>query len=251
MSRINFEDTELNQFRHLIEGTISELRKSHAEAILPKLARSCEYVYGMSVKGDIAEFGTQTARTAVMFATALRFLNETYKNDKEGRGNKKLWLFDSFQGLPESETDSVDAVSPHVASGTWAKGKCKGYNALQMEKIISQILNKETFEVIEGWFSESLENISSDNGFALVHVDCDLYRSTIDVLDNLFDKSMINNGCLILFDDFNCNMAAPEFGERRAWREMIEKYEIEYSSYGNYGPCCHAFLIHNYTGINR
>jgi hypothetical protein len=77
-----------------------------------------------------------------------------------------------------------------------------------------------------------------------VHIDCDLYESTIDVLDYLLAHHHLADGCAIFFDDWNCSNASPAFGERRAWNEMVEKYQIRFSDCGDYSIYGHKFLVH-------
>ena len=90
------------------------------------LLDSLQYVYGMDVAGDIAEFGTMTARTAVSLSVGVRALNRKYAND--ARGGRKLHFFDSFVGLPEAE-HVIDVENPHVIAGIWAAGTCCGLSA--------------------------------------------------------------------------------------------------------------------------
>lgn len=53
-------------------------------------------------------------------------------------------------------------------------------------------------------------------------MDCDLYLSTVPVLE--FVKDLLQKGTVIIFDDWNCFWADPDKGERRAWREFCERY---------------------------
>jgi O-methyltransferase len=48
-------------------------------------------------------------------------------------------------------------------------------------------------------------------------------------------RGFITEGAIICFDDSNCNQASDAFGERRAWIELAEKYNINFSHAGNYG----------------
>jgi hypothetical protein len=57
---------------------------------------------------------------------------------------------------------------------------------------------------------------------AVVYVDCDLYQSTVPVLE--FVKDFLQRGTVIVFDDWNCFWADPEKGERRAWSEFCARY---------------------------
>ena len=55
---------------------------------------------------------------------------------------------------------------------------------------------------------------------AIVYVDCDLYESTVPVL--AFVVPFLRAGTIVAFDDWNCFMADPARGQRRAWREFRE-----------------------------
>jgi hypothetical protein len=57
---------------------------------------------------------------------------------------------------------------------------------------------------------------------AVIYVDCDLYLSTIPVLE--FIVPFLQPGTVIVFDDWNCFLADPDKGERRAWREFRERH---------------------------
>ena len=81
---------------------------------------------------------------------------------------------------------------------------------------------------------------------ALVHMDCDLYQSTVEVLDFLERSDALQDGCVVMFDDWNCNKASPWFGERRAFREFLERQDRYTSSqFFTYGFNGAAFILHD------
>ena len=104
------------------------------------------------------------------------------------------------------------------------------------------------FAVVKGWFKDTLPQIDPAARFAMVHIDGDLYESAIDVLFNLLQRKLISPGAAIYFDDWDCNAADPELGERRAWREAVDKFAIRYSDLGTYGMSCRRFIVHSYGG---
>jgi hypothetical protein len=54
------------------------------------------------------------------------------------------------------------------------------------------------------------------------------------------------DGCVILFDDWNCNRASPNYGERRAFREfMQEQNDFTSSAWFTYGYNGAAFILHD------
>ena len=56
---------------------------------------------------------------------------------------------------------------------------------------------------------------------AVIYVDCDLYESTVPVLK--FIKPFLQRGTIIVFDDWNCFHGDPDRGERRAFKEFMDK----------------------------
>ncbi|MGH8643560.1 MAG: TylF/MycF/NovP-related O-methyltransferase, partial [Gammaproteobacteria bacterium] len=83
---------------------------------------------------------------------------------------------------------------------------------------------------------------------ALVHIDCDLYQSTVEVLWSLYRMDVFQDGCVLMFDDWNCNKASLNYGERRAFREFIEGQErFAHSPFFTYGFNGAAFFLHDRT----
>lgn len=208
-----------------------------------KLAEGVSYVYGMGVEGDIAEFGTMSGMSAVALASSVNAMEHFFRKDL--RAGKRLWLFDSFEGLPEPRFD-VDKQSHHVSTGVWGTGTCKGLTSSELEKLISRFLTKANFVIVKGWFKDTVPQIPSDKKFALINIDSDLYESAIDVLNNLFERKMISKGAAIYFDDWNCNAADLQKGERLAFTEVVNRFSIRFTDWGSYGVASNRFIIHDY-----
>jgi len=83
-----------------------ESQGSISQEVCKALADGIVYVYGAGIIGDIAEFGTMSGKTAVAIATAIRrvesSLSAAHLQYVCKEGGKELWLFDSFEGLPEA-----------------------------------------------------------------------------------------------------------------------------------------------------
>jgi hypothetical protein len=205
------------------------------QAIADALLFALEYVAGASVEGDVVEFGTMTGRTATVLAAAMASFRHP--------GN--LHLFDSFSGLPEA-TSQFDRSSFHVKDGVWSEGTLQGISPSALRLKCRRYLPDNRIVIYEGWFSDTIKKLPEGQKFGLIHVDSDLYQSTIDVLDPLFGRGMVSEGAALLFDDWNCNRASNQMGERRAWRELSEKYRVDYSDGGDYGWAGHRFTIHAY-----
>lgn len=219
---------------------------SRQQEVTITMRNACRYIYGCGVEGDIAEFGTCSARSAVALASCASDLNKVYRERNRSRKPKHVHFFDSFEGLPEAKFE-IDQNLAIVQSGTWGQGTCKDYSAKDFKKVIRKYLNPKDFDVHVGWFKDTVSKLEDGSLFALVHVDGDLYESAIDVLEGLFSRKMIAKGCLIAFDDWHATRYNE--GEQLAFKEICAKYDVEFSDEGEYAGICRKFIINNYNGL--
>jgi hypothetical protein len=206
------------------------------QAIAENLLFAVQYVAEASVPGDFAEFGCMTGRTANVISAAMASF----------RLQRGLHLFDSFEGLPKASSEP-DASNIHVQEGAWAPGTCKGISPSALRKKCSQFIPDDRILIYEGWFSVNMGKIPASTKFAMLHIDCDLYQSTIDSLGFLFDKNMITEGAILLFDDWYCNRSSNQHGERKAWEELVSKYKIKAEDLGCYGWGGNKFIVQGYS----
>ncbi|WP_376967307.1 TylF/MycF/NovP-related O-methyltransferase (plasmid) [Azospirillum sp. A26] len=215
-------------------------RAVYSEAIL----RVLEYVMLSGVVGEILEFGVLGGWTSRLFSETMRDLGML----------SDIHLFDSFDGLPEY-TSSVDRDSFEIAGrNIWRKRMrfSDDFVAELGESIdqhiyrrLSTVIRPERIHMHRGFYAQTLQSPPEIKA-AVVHIDCDLYQSTKEVLDSLFKNNILQDGCVLMFDDWNCNKANPYYGERRAFREFLENQEIfESSEFFSYGMNCAAFFLHD------
>lgn len=231
--------------------TYEEVLPLSAEEIARTLTLCVQYINSSHVNGDVAEFGTMGGFSAKTIATAMVFDLQRQPLGKNASGENPFRifrLFDSFVGLPEI-TSPIDQGSPHVVSGAWAKGGCKVLAESELRQRIGKIIPPHRFEIYDGWFADTVKTLPPQTRFAMIHFDGDLYQSTMDALEPLFERGMISVGAILCFDDWNANRAIPTVGERRAWKELVEKFDIEASSGGDYSVGGTRFIIHSYRGI--
>lgn len=219
-----------------------EIENLPASETLRALTKSLWYVYGGRVEGDIVEFGTMSGLTASRMALAMTVLEGGMP------AGRVLHLFDSFEGLPKS-TSEPDRTSIHVLNGEWRAGSCKVLSKDELHEVCAKNYDPARLRIYEGWFSDTVSSFPLGTKLALLHVDCDLYQSTMDALLPCFARRMISEGAVIHFDDWNCNRASPAHGERRAWRELTEHFNIAASDCGSYSWHGHKFIVHRYDGI--
>jgi hypothetical protein len=112
--------------------------------------------------------------------------------------SKRIFGFDSFEGLPEA----------------WGSGLKSGHFAVNKLPTV-----RSNVTLIKGWFHETLPTFLSQNkgmvGF--LHVDCDLYVSTRIVFEML--ESRLAAGAVIVFDEY-FNYPDWEKGEHKAFSEF-------------------------------
>jgi O-methyltransferase len=205
------------------------------------LGFAVEYVYQARVEGDVVELGTAAGISATALARAM------VRAEQEIGPPRRLLLFDSFVGLPESTTE-IDRSTPLVRDGSWAPGTCRVLSAGELRTAVlsGSGLDDTQLVIHEGWYADTVPAREVDTTFALIHVDCDLYQSTMDALDPMFGSGRVAEGAIVLFDDWNCNRASPRYGERRAWMELVGKHSIQSSDGGDYSWAGHKFIVHAY-----
>ena len=147
----------------------------------------------IGIVGDFAQFGVWKGQCA-------RWILEFLPSDA------KLHLFDSFEGLPED----------------WVGQFSKGHFALD-EKHIPRF-DDSRVRMIKGWFSETLPGyFDSDRPLSFIHMDADLYSSTMDVLCNT--NHVIVPGTVILFDEYVLsNQGQTADDEHRALMDYCSEY---------------------------
>jgi O-methyltransferase len=206
--------------------------------------RALEYVAIAGIPGDVVEFGVLGGYTA-------RIICETMRDLFSFRG---LHLFDSFEGLPEY-TSPIDADSYDVAGRNLWADRMRFPDSFVETQLgvpidvhfhasLSDVIGPERIAVHRGFFSEVLSKPLPLKA-ALIHVDCDLYQSTKEVFERLFEMDALQDGSVVLFDDFNCFKASPDAGERRAFREFLGRQtRFEASPFFTYGFNGAAFFLH-------
>jgi O-methyltransferase len=200
--------------------------------------RCFEFFVGTGITGDILEFGTYRGYSARLIAGLMKKFN----------WQGKLYLFDSFEGFPEFSTP-IESESYEVAvTKSWYPGQAKPEAEVDMaiRLVLEQIIPTESLELVKGFYSDTLPTWRDDSSAALVNIDCDLYESTLLVLNHLIEKEIFQDGTVLLFDDFNSNRANPKLGERRALAESFDSQDrYSYSPFFTYGWHGAAFYVHD------
>jgi len=147
-----------------IELLSEMVSKKHIEIILENLKKS------LSIEGEVVELGCNIGTTSIHIQKALK---ET---------NKKLYVYDSFQGLPEPT--NFDGI-------IYKKGDCNSTKKQFIENL------KNDLPIInEGLFSEC----EYPNKICFAFFDGDFYSSIMDSFNMVYSK--ISKGGYILIHDY-------------------------------------------------
>ena len=138
------------------------------------------------IEGDFIETGVWKGGACIYAHQILKQLNS----------NKKVFVADSFDGLPKPNADKypVDRNDPH-----WTMDGLK----IDLEtvknnfRIFSELDDSVVF--LRGWFKDTMPSAPIDK-ISVLRLDGDMYESTIDVLIHLYPKLSVGGYCII--DDF-------------------------------------------------
>jgi len=218
-----------------LRGTYNRIRQLEYRSFNRRyyaIEQTAEYLVGAQVSGDYCEFGVFQGTT---FAHAVKNMAPLYSD-------MRFVAFDSFEGLPDPK--GIDADSGYSSHFYEQQFACSEHEFLGNMKKAG--LNLARIKTVKGWFDKTLGLPTAEahgvEKISVAWVDCDLYESTIPVLDYLTDR--ISVGSVVIFDDWRCYRNHPEYGEQLAVREWLEKEpEIELRELFSFGWNGIAFTV--------
>ena len=191
--------------RWWIERNYNAFRAESRRRVFLSIAVFC--FHNQPINGWYFEFGSHTGRTMRLAWDAFHVLYDW-----------KYAAFDSFEGLPELE--EIDRMP------IWRKGALKTSEEQFIRTVVKHGMPREKLVTVKGFYEESLNQTTKQRFLperaAVVYVDCDLYRSTIPVLE--FAKDFFQKGTVLVFDDWFCFHGDPQRGQRLAFSEFCEQY---------------------------
>lgn len=140
--------------------------------------------------GDFAEVGVFAGRSAKLIC--------------ETKGDRNLHLFDTFQGLPKPESTDDNYILHEKMFVT---------KSAKIDSVKAYLHNFKNVFFYQGVFPETAKFVTN-KFFAFVHIDVDLYRSTVECLEFFYPR-MVNGG-IILSHDYSSLI-----GVRRAFDEFF------------------------------
>jgi O-methyltransferase len=130
----------------------------------------------INVSGDVWECGVYKGGTAAMIAAILR----------DRSPSKKLYLFDTFEGMPETDQER-DLHKSGDFSDTTA------------EAVATYVGCDDLCVVRKGFIPATFAGLESAS-IAFAHIDVDIYRSILDCLSFIWPRLSV--GGFVIFDDY-------------------------------------------------
>ncbi len=163
-------------------------------------------IKGSFIELGVAQGGCSALVCDIAFGGALEF-------------DREVWLFDSFEGLPEPSDEDFESGETGDHLRPLPVGSCLG----ELDFVENLLFEKfrfprEKVHLVKGWFQDTLPTHKDKLGdIAILRLDGDWYDSTKICLENLYDK--VANGGVVIIDDyescFGCKRAVDEFIENR------------------------------------
>ena len=137
---------------------------------------NCKQVLAEDIQGDFAELGVWRGNTASILA---KFA---------ATANRKVLLFDTFEGFKENDLTGIDAQ------------KEMDFNNTSID-LVGKVIGENNTHCIyaKGFFPDSITNDHKSRQYAIVSLDCDLYAPTKAGLAFFYER-MPKGGIFFLHD---------------------------------------------------
>ena len=156
----------------------SQVNQNEINIIIGELRR----VITSNIIGDVVEMGCYIGTTSVFIA------KELLKTDK------KFYVYDSFEGLPEKMDQDKSAIGGQFKAGELVASKKQFIMNIKRSGAMMPIIKK-------AWFSDLTANDLPEK-IALAFLDGDYYSSIIDSF-RVIEKSLSSDSVIIVDDYIN------------------------------------------------
>jgi O-methyltransferase len=176
---------------------------------LSLLHRAMRTLRRESVGGDIVELGVCNGGSAGLLGTFLR-------EDP----HRQLWLFDSWEGMPEATGYDISCKGEIGQKGTTI-GQLERVEEVLFDRLS---LDEDRIHLVRGWFEDTVPLHEGEiDEVALLHIDCDWYESVRYCLGKFYDR--VSEGGFVVIDDYGywqgCRVAVDEFFAERGIRPEL------------------------------
>ena len=149
------------------------------------------YKQTIQVPGAFAEFGLFKGTSFIRFLT--------YRHLLETSNGRKFFGFDMFARFPDAELKGDQQLLEKYLESAGDQSIAKD----QLWSILSHKGLTRNVDLIEGDISDTVPKFISENlglKFSLIHLDVDLYKPSVVVLENLYP--LLSRGGILILDDY-------------------------------------------------
>lgn len=184
-----------------------QVSKTEVIDVLTELVK----VLASKVPGDVVEFGCYKGTTSLFLARLI----------KEHGSDKKLWLYDSFAGLPEKTAPDDTRMGDEFKPGELMATKAEVIQNFRHANLPRPIIKK-------GWFSD-VAGTDVPEQICFAYFDGDYYQSIVDSFHACAGR--FAPGAIIVVDDYTNDHlpgAAKAVDEwRQAHASRIKKFVVK------------------------
>lgn len=139
--------------------------------------------------GDVCEFGVAQGATSALLSQEI------------AQAGRKLWLFDSFEGLPKPhEKDKLI----HDIFNLGSMAKYQGRMRSPAEEVLARLhalkVPQDRYELVPGWVEDSLKRDDLPERVAFAYIDFDFYNPIKETL--AFLDTRMAPGSSVVVDDY-------------------------------------------------
>jgi hypothetical protein len=134
--------------------------------------------------------------------------------------DRKVFVADSFQGLPKPEVDK------YPADKSDKHHKYSSYLSVSQEEVENNFKKYDLLDdqvvFLKGWFKDTLSQADISQ-LSILRLDGDMYSSTIEVLEALYPK--LSKGGFCIIDDYaltGCQKAVDDYRSKNGIKTPIE-----------------------------
>ena len=156
------------------------------------------------IEGVIVEAGVFSGGSAAKFSIMTKMLN------------RKMYLFDSFEGLPSNNENHDKSILGHSIKDWFKEGSFKG-SLNEVKKNIEKYGESDVCNYVQGFFENTMPQFKEKIAFA--YLDVDLASSTKTCLKYLYP--LLSKGGIIMSQDGDFPLVADVFNDDDFWQNEI------------------------------
>lgn len=169
-------------------------------SVLELTEQLCNDAVKNGIEGDFAECGVGYGAHGVI-------MNECSKGHK-------VYLFDSFEGIPEHSDLDIEFTQSH-GSMSGDQRKSSGITVCSVDAVVEtmrRVSGMENVVLVKGWFIDTFPTLTGEK-FSVLRLDCDIYESYMLCFKHMLPR--LSKGGWLIIDDWvltGCKKAIIDYG---------------------------------------